>query len=107
MAAVSLEGVTVTFAFILSADWTKLTTKLELKNPDPAKVKVDAAPSIIFIDPPYKEIIEWCRAIIEKPYVTDKPIFRSPMLANPLDENDYKLINWIHDDLVFVIDKLF
>ena len=50
MAAVSLEGVTVTFAFILSADWTKLTTKLELKNPDPAKVKVDAAPSIIFPD---------------------------------------------------------
>ena len=44
-------------------------------------------------DPPYKEIIEWCREIIEKPKVKDKPIFRSPMLANPLEENDYKLIN--------------
>ena len=44
-------------------------------------------------DPPYKEIIEWCREIIEKPKVKHKPIFRSPMLANPLEENDYKLIN--------------
>ena len=35
----------------------------------------------------------YLKNIIEKPKVQDKPIFRSPMLANPLEENDYKLIN--------------
>ena len=47
VAAVSLEGVTVTFALILSADCTKFTTKLDDKKLVPAKVKVVVAPSAI------------------------------------------------------------
>ena len=50
VAAASLLGVTVTFAFILSEDWTKLTTKLADKNPVPVKVKLLVKPSKIFPD---------------------------------------------------------
>ena len=44
----SLAGVTVTFTLILSDDWTKFTTKPDDKNPEPVKVKLEAAPSTIF-----------------------------------------------------------
>ena len=44
-------------------------------------------------DPPYRELIEWLHGITKKPNVNDRPVFRSPMLANPLEEIDYKIIN--------------
>ena len=44
-------------------------------------------------DPPYRELIEWLHGITRKPNVNDRPVFRSPMLANPLEEIDYKIIN--------------
>jgi len=44
-------------------------------------------------DPPYKELIEWIVGTTKKPNVSDRPVFRSPMLANPLEENDHKIID--------------
>ena len=44
-------------------------------------------------DPPYRELLEWLQGITKKPNVNDRPVFRSPMLANPLEEIDYKIIN--------------
>tara|TARA_B100000900_G_scaffold62864_2_gene48377 strand:- start:1349 stop:2941 length:1593 start_codon:yes stop_codon:yes gene_type:complete len=44
-------------------------------------------------NPPYRELIEWINGKTEKPNVQNRAIFRSPMLANPLEESDHKLIN--------------
>ena len=43
-------------------------------------------------DPPYSELIDWLRGVGERPNLKNKVVFRPPMLANPLEEKDFKTI---------------
>lgn len=40
------------------------------------------------IDPPYGELFAWLDGTAERPDLEDRPIFRPPMLAHPLEENE-------------------
>lgn len=45
------------------------------------------------IDPPYIRLFEWLEGQADKPDVTDQPVFRPLMLANPLEDEDREKLN--------------